>query len=76
MKIYAALATADGRYRVEVVQQGSRTHYRLIRDEQIWHDRIAIGSLPRLLGDEGVDMAELHEVPVEISLTDFERKPV
>lgn len=57
-----ALASPDGRLRVEIVQQGARVGYRLWRDGQIWTEWTGIGAIEALLEREGVSMAELIEV--------------
>lgn len=65
MKIRGALATPDGRVRVEVVQEGSRYGYRILADGEILHGRdfpIGIGEVQHYLQREGIDMADLVEV--------------
>lgn len=62
MRVLHALATPDGRYRVEVIQRGPEVHYRLLRDGSVWHKRAAIASIEYFLGEEGISMADLAEV--------------
>lgn len=64
VKILGAMVTPDGRYRVETVQRGKDVSYRLLRDGEVWHQWAAIGSVQFFLEQEGVDMADLVEVPV------------
>ncbi len=64
MKIRGALQTADGRWRVEVVQRGRTTFYRLVHGENIL-DGLVIATLQRLLQEAGVDMADLIEAPID-----------
>lgn len=62
MKIRGALATPDGRVRVEIVQDGRRHGYRILRDGQVVHGRdfpIGIGEVEHYLRREGVEMADL-----------------
>lgn len=61
MKILHALETPDGQWRVEVIQRGKDVAYRLTHGESIV-DGLAIATLERLLGEVGVDMAELVDV--------------
>lgn len=64
MKIRGALETPDRRWRVEIVQQGTRVFYRLIHGDDI-RQPLGIGAVQHLLGDAGVDMADLVEAPAE-----------
>jgi bifunctional non-homologous end joining protein LigD len=66
VKVHHALQTPDGRWRVEVVQQGSRHGYRILHDGEVLHDWTVVGALPFLLGREGVDMADLVEAPTRV----------
>lgn len=62
MKIRGVLQTPDGRWRVEIVQQGAQVFYRLINGEDVV-DKLAIASLQLKLAEAGVDMADMVEVP-------------
>lgn len=58
------MATPDGRWRVEVVRpRGQRdTHYRILRDGEVFRPWAALGTVEYYLGQAGVDMADLVEV--------------
>ena len=56
-----AMQTPDGAWRVEVARRG-RTHwYRIVhRDNQL--DWLTIAAVQRILGEAGIDLADLVEV--------------
>jgi hypothetical protein len=64
VRILSAMATADDRWRVEVAQERGQVFYRILRDGQVLQPRVAIASVTRIFSDEGVDMSDLLEVPV------------
>jgi bifunctional non-homologous end joining protein LigD len=64
VKIRGALQTVDGRWRVEVVQRGRTTFYRLVHGDNVV-DGLVIATLQRLLHEAGVDMADLVEAPID-----------
>jgi hypothetical protein len=64
VKVIGGLQTADGRWRVEIVQHRRRAGYRLVHDGAIVHDLIGIGEVQTYLGRGGVNMADLIETPV------------
>ncbi len=62
MKIEGALQTPDGDWRVEIVKRGRTRWYRVVHDDgEI--DWLSIGAVERILGEAGVDMADLIEAP-------------
>ena len=61
MRIYGALQTPDGAWRVEIVKRGPTMYYRLVHGDNMI-DGLAIATLERLLAEAGVDIAELVEV--------------
>jgi bifunctional non-homologous end joining protein LigD len=61
VKIQMALETADGQWRVEVAQQGTRVWYRLVHNGEVVQP-LAIATVQRILADNGIDMADLVEV--------------
>jgi bifunctional non-homologous end joining protein LigD len=61
VKIRGALETLDGAWRVEVVQQGAQMFYRVSGGEQVT-EKLPIASVIRILGEAGIDMADLVEV--------------
>ena len=58
--VEGALQSPDGRWRVEAVRRGRDRFYRLIHGDNVV-DGLAIATLERLLGEAGVDMADLVE---------------
>ncbi|MGK5682395.1 hypothetical protein [Actinoplanes sp. URMC 104] len=60
MKILGAMQNPDGSWRVEVVQRGAKVGYRLLRDGELEHEYMAIGTVEHILRHAGVDMAELE----------------
>jgi hypothetical protein len=61
MTVESALQTPDGEWRVEIVRRGRAHWYRILRGEKVI-DWLGIGGVERILGEAGVDMAELVEV--------------
>jgi bifunctional non-homologous end joining protein LigD len=59
--VVGAMATADGRWRVEAVRRGRQDFYRLIHGENVV-DGLAIATVQRLLLEAGVHLADLVEV--------------
>lgn len=64
VKVIGAMETPDGAWRVEIVKRGGGPSY------QIRHDGVLIEYLPiaaviRILGEAGVDMADLVEVKIQ-----------
>jgi hypothetical protein len=56
-----AMQTPDGAWRVEVIRRGHTHWYRLVHgDNQL--DWLTIAAVQRLLGEAGIDMADLIEV--------------
>lgn len=64
MKIEGALQTPDGAWRVEIVKRGKTRWYRIVHDDNEI-DWLSIGAVERILGDAGVDMADLTETPAD-----------
>lgn len=60
-KVIAAMATPDGRWRVEVVRRNGADWYRVRHGESV-ADGLAIASVRRILEDAGVDLGDLLEV--------------
>jgi hypothetical protein len=56
-----AMQTADGQWRVEVIQRGSQVRYRLIHGDDI-REPIAIGTIAYELAEAGLSMADLIDV--------------
>jgi len=55
-----AMRTPDGDWRVEVVKRGRTRWYRIIhQDNEL--DWLSIAAVQRILGEAGVDMADLTE---------------
>ncbi|GAA0494087.1 hypothetical protein Ade02nite_20720 [Paractinoplanes deccanensis] len=65
MRIIGAMETPDGRWRVEVVARGGGRREYQIRHDGVLIEYLAIASVQRILGEAGVDMADLVEVPVQ-----------
>jgi hypothetical protein len=56
-----AMQTPDGAWRVEVVKRGRDRWYRIVRgDSQL--DWLTIAGVHRILGEAGIDIADLIEV--------------
>jgi bifunctional non-homologous end joining protein LigD len=59
--VTGAMATTDGRWRVEAVRRGQQQFYRLIYGDSVV-DGLAIATVTRLLAEAGVDLADLADV--------------
>ena len=56
-----AMQTPDGAWRVEVVQRGRTPWYRIVHgDSEL--DWLSIAAVERILGEAGVDLADLTDV--------------
>jgi bifunctional non-homologous end joining protein LigD len=65
VKIEGALQTPDGAWRVEIVKRGRTRWYRIVHaDNEI--DWLSITAVERVLGEAGVDMADLVEAPLTV----------
>ena len=61
MTVESALQTPDGAWRVEIVRRGRAYWYRIVHgDNEI--DWLGIAAVERILGEAGVNIAELTEV--------------
>jgi bifunctional non-homologous end joining protein LigD len=61
MTIEGAWATPDGAWRVEIVRHGRTRRYQIVYgDNRI--DWLSIAAVERILGEAGIDMADLVEV--------------
>ena len=61
VRVEAAMQTPDGRWRVEVVRRGRTRWYRILNgDNEL--DWLTIASVERILGEAGVNMADLISV--------------
>jgi hypothetical protein len=56
--VEAAMATADGAWRVEIVRRGRTRWYRLVHGDDVI-DWLSIASVERILDEAGVDMGAL-----------------
>jgi len=57
-----AMRTPDGAWRVEVVKRGRTRWYRIVHhDNEL--DWLSIAAVQRILGEAGIDMADLTEAP-------------
>jgi hypothetical protein len=54
------MQTWDGAWRVETVKRGQTRWYRILHDDNVI-DWLTIAAVHRLLGEAGVDMADLSE---------------
>ncbi|MEU4218918.1 hypothetical protein [Actinoplanes sp. NPDC026623] len=61
-KVEFAMQTPDGVCRIEIIKRGRTQWYRIIHDDNVL-DWLSIAAVQRLLGEAGVDMADLTEVP-------------
>jgi bifunctional non-homologous end joining protein LigD len=61
-----AFQTRDGRWRVEAVRRGPDHFYRLVHGDNVL-DGLFIATVRRLLGEAGIDMADLVDVPASDS---------
>jgi len=59
-KVEYAMQTPDGAWRVEIVKRGRTQWYRILHDNNVI-DWLSIAAVHRLLGEAGVDMADLSE---------------
>jgi hypothetical protein len=59
-KVQHAMQTADGAWRVEIVKRGRTQWYRVVHEENVL-DWLSIAAVRRILGEAGVDMANLRE---------------
>jgi bifunctional non-homologous end joining protein LigD len=59
-RVAGAMQTSDGRWRVEVVDNGSARWYRLVHDETTV-DWLSLSDVERLLDRAGIDMGQLHD---------------
>jgi bifunctional non-homologous end joining protein LigD len=60
-RITGAMQTPDGYWRVEVYRSGREHWYRVLHGTTVVHDRAAIGTVQRILGEQ---FAELEPVVV------------
>ncbi len=61
--IESAMATPDG-WRVEVVRRGRSRWYRIVHGGDIL-DWLSLAGVQRILTEAGVDLADLHETPLD-----------
>ena len=59
-----AMQTPDGAWRIEVVRRG-HTHWYRIRHGKSEIDWLSIAAVERILGEAGIDVADLIEVTVQ-----------
>ena len=64
MRIIGAYGTPDGRWRFEVVRVRREEQYRMFHDGELLPYRGAMGTLERLLAEDGYTMADLVEMPI------------
>jgi hypothetical protein len=55
-----AMRTPDGAWRVEIVKRGRTQWYRVVHKDNVV-DWLSIAAVQRILGEAGVDMAELSD---------------
>ncbi len=55
-----AMQTADGAWRVEIVKRGRTQWYRVVHEDNVL-DWLSIAAVQRILGEAGIDMADLGE---------------
>jgi len=55
------MQTPDGVWRIEIIKRGRTQWYRIIHDDNVL-DWLSIAAVQRLLGEAGVDMADLAEI--------------
>ena len=60
-KVEFAMQTPDGVWRIEIIKRGRTQWYRIIHDDNVL-DWLSIAAVQRLLGEAGVDMADLAEI--------------
>jgi bifunctional non-homologous end joining protein LigD len=56
-----AMQTPDGAWRVEIVKRGQSQWYRIVHRDGVV-DWLSIAAVQRLLGEAGVDLADLEDV--------------
>jgi hypothetical protein len=54
------MRTPDGAWRVEIVKRGRTQWYRVVHKDNVV-DWLSIAAVQRILGEAGVDMAELSD---------------
>ncbi|GAA3940110.1 hypothetical protein [Actinoplanes auranticolor] len=59
-RVQYAMQTADGAWRVEIVKRGRTQWYRVVHEDNIL-DWLSIAAVQRILGEAGIDMADLGE---------------
>ena len=53
-----AMQTPDGAWRVEIVKRGRSQWYRIVHGDNVL-DWLSIAAVQRILGEAGIDMADL-----------------
>ena len=62
MEVEGFLQTPDGAWRVEIVRGGRTLWYRVVNDARdLELDWLSIASVERILGELGIDLADLVE---------------
>lgn len=61
-----AMQTPDGAWRIEVVRRGHTHWYRILHGESEI-DWLSIAAVERILGEAGIDIADLIEITVQRS---------
>lgn len=59
-KILGAMATPDGYWRVEVYRDRGSQWYRVIHANTVVHDKAAIATVQRILGDQFAKLAAVE----------------
>jgi hypothetical protein len=59
-KVQYAMQTDDGAWRVEIVKRGRTQWYRVVHEDNVL-DWLSIAAVQRILGEAGIDMADLGE---------------
>ena len=54
------METPDGSWRVEIVKRGRTQWYRVVHEDNVL-DWLSIAAVQRILGEAGIDMADLGE---------------
>jgi bifunctional non-homologous end joining protein LigD len=62
VEVEAAMQTADGAWRVEIVRRGRDRWYRIVHGDDVI-DWLSISSVERILAEADVDLADLVDVP-------------
>jgi hypothetical protein len=60
-KVEYAMQTSDGAWRVDIVRRGPAQWYRVVHGDSVI-DWLSIASVRRILGEAGIDLADLAEV--------------